>query len=346
MSEIYNNGLNRYKEMVTLGCSDFNKTWMLKALNSLSLTEASYSKSYAKRLQIKELRPKRITDMPKLPHIVCACTFYNNVDRQLILNETDLNIQTSKKYLPLLQKLRWIKFHDYFYEANPFLNCLLSLSKGHEETFLSIINNSRYQIDLLHLFSSPLVEALRDKILKVEFIWSQINPDFEINYFGDLDAEPFNKMYPFWNGLLQIKAQSKVNTYNVVLPYNIHWDGTKPHITLPIPFLFYGILEAQYTNDELKIHFDGSIKTSIPLGSATWHNRKISRQLKMKHWSDPIDRILDQHWSNQYVECSTFKTHEKLISLRLLRNEKINTQWIQDGDIVFTYKMDLLHKIR
>lgn len=142
-----------------------------------------------------------------------------------------------------------------------------------------------YQVDLLDLFTLPLQDAINDEVSDVQINWSQIEPAFGVKFFGNLKL-PSRRIYLYWNGIVQIKAKGKEKTHFIVLPYNIHWTGRNSHITLPIHFRFYGVEKASYSKEALKIHFDTSVRTSIPLGSASWTTRKLLHKQGRKHWSD------------------------------------------------------------
>ena len=85
----------------------------------------------------------------------------------------------------------------------------------------------------------------------------------------------------------------------------------------------------------MKIHYDTSISSSIPLESATWYHRKVAHDADLSHWSDPIQKLLRTHWKNQYAETSSFEKHETLIKRGLIHKTIPTGKELKEGDIVF-----------
>ena len=332
----YDNALRTYRFMIDTQCDNFRQYWLVESLKSIALQVEKSIKKSVKTVQ----RVRKFREIPMLSNIIlemvrnpCMCTTEEISD---LLN---LPKPSVSRYLRQLKKRRWLIYFDYGYEINPFLKWLIHFTgQNLVPVWKEILSFPKYQIDLLNLFTMPLFDALKDDIQNVEFIWSQIEPDWDNNYFEGYTLPP-EKMYPYWSGFLQVKADSPTQEYHVTFPYNIHFDGKKPHVTLPIPFRFYGIENAQYSQTELKVHFDSSISAAIPLGSATWHERIISHKCNMRHWTDGIQKLLHTDWENQYSECTDFKIHEKLIKQILIDKIKVNQNNLQNHDIMFQSTM-------
>lgn len=230
----------------------------------------------------------------------------------------------AQKYTKLLCELRWLIIGKWvtYNDLNPFLELIAGYYL--KETCQICSKFVPYQVDFLDLFAYPLWLALNEKVLDVEIIWSQHEPNFSKQYFPN-PTYHFRKIYPYWNGIVQFKIETDKKTHYAVLPYNIHWTGRNPHITLPIRHKLYGIKEVSFVKRGLKVHFDNSITVGIPLGCASWVSRKLQHQWGMSHWSDIVARFLKKYWENEYVECWDFETHEQILRERL-----IDKKWLKD----------------
>ena len=312
--------------MVHNHCKGFRIGWVAQALDILYDTSTLHVK---RQVKIKR-KTKALRQIKALEDVVLLTIAQNWCDNDWFHHKLQLKKRTARHYTNMLCKLRWIVYRFPFYDPNPFLECLTSFFP--KKTRSVVKKFVPYQVDLLDLFSLPLQDAINDEISDVQINWSQIEPSFGVKYFGNLKF-PSRRIYPYWNGIVQIKAKAKKKTHYVVLPYNNHWTGKNSHITLPIPFRFYGVEKATYSKGTLKIHFDNSVRTSIPLGSASWTTRKLLHKHGMKHWSDFINSFLLKYWKNEYVECFNFETHEKVLKNRLINktrpvNEIINKELI------------------
>ena len=221
--------------------------------------------------------------------------------------------RVAQKYLKRLCELRWLAkelFPPYGHNLNPFYELMIQI----EPRYKCLTKFAMYQIDLLDLLTLPLFNGLNEKVENAEIIWSQHEPKHGHECFPTNSV----RIYPYWNGILQIEIKTHGFPLCCVLPYNIHWTGRNAHITLPIKWAFYGIKEVTFTKDKVKVHFDESTTVAIPLESASWSTRKELHEAKRKHWSDSTDRFLHKYWENQYVEAWDFQNHVKLLRMRLI----------------------------
>jgi len=314
--------------MVFQHCKSVKLKWIEEALDILYNIQEIQVKTQVKR----KTKRTRLREIPKLEDIVFHTVAINSCDMSWITKELGLNLRTAQHYTRMLSKLRWVIFGRWypFYDPNPFLEHITYIFP--QKIWKIVKKFAPLQVDLLDLFAMPLEFALQDEISDVDFRWSQVEPTFGISYFPNISL-PNRRLYPYWSGIVQIKIEGKKKTYYVVLPYNIHWTGRNCHITLPIPFNFYGIESATYSKGELKVHFDNSVKTTIPLGSASYTTRSWLHKYKMKHWSDSVTRFMIKHWKNEYAECFDFKTHEQILRNRLINKTRLMNE-IADRDFI------------
>lgn len=255
----------------------------------------------------------------EIPELVQTIDYMiqNNLgaNTRYLANSLNISVRIAQKYLKILcdrhfcVRGKWVTFTD----INPFFEMLIYF---YPEKIKELVRTyAPKQVDLLDLFSYPLLEAVKHKVNNVEFIWSQHEPNFGQKYFPKQGYHA--KLYPYFNGVLQTKAETDNGNYYSTLPYNIHWTGRNSHVTLPIPFRFYGIKEIGFSSGALKVHFDNSITVTIPLGSASYTDRKLKHEWGQTHWSDSANRYMHKYWKNQYVECFDFETHEEIIKNRL-----------------------------
>jgi len=241
-------------------------------------------------------------------------------------------LRTAQRYIKQLSKLRWLALQAGYSarRLNPFLELMLYLN--YEATIDVIKTFSPYHIDLFDVYSYPLLLALKDDIEEVDFIWAHYDGkkyDYLPNIRILMDTD--NWML-YWNGLCQIRARGK-NTHYAILPYNIHWTGRNCHITLPLPWKFYGIESACYSKGKLKIHFDNSINISLFLGSAYYNKRKKARKTGKRYIASIHDKFMKDYWKNEYVECFDFKSHEKAIRERLI-DKTIPVEKFQEKELL------------
>lgn len=306
---IQENAPTKYESFIKESCKNFNLDWLNAEFDFLIYRIDNTIKAHdfsTSNKQIPELK-----EVLKL--MVSNGMFTRSID---VKNQLNMPRRTAQKYLLNLCKLRWCMKGRWvsYNDINPFLQMLFYLSPKNSGLFIK--KYAPKQIDVLDLFAYPLFEAFNEKVNDVKFIWSQKEPSFDKHYFPSTIYSV--KFYPYFNGTVQIKAETDNQDYYVTLPYNIHWTGRNKHVTLPIPFKFYGVQECGYsTNESLKVHFDNSITVSIPLGSASYTTKQLLKQWNMPHWSDMANRFMHKYWKNEYVECFDFKTHEEIIKNRL-----------------------------
>ena len=313
--------LTKYQNMVFQHCKSVDIVWIDKALDTLvNLSETTVKTTFKKRKRVKiipafeqailEIMKAQVNPLPK------------PLERALGVSE-----RTAQRYTQKLCQLRWlIKGRCYMRcDLNPFLELMIQFFP--KKVWKLVSKFASQQVDLIDLFALPLQLALDDKVLNVEIIWSQHHPNWGKLYFPKQAYDV--KVYPYWNGIIQFKVETDKKTHYAVLPYNIHWTGRNCHITLPIPFKFYGIESAVCSKSETKIHFDNSIKTTIPLGSASYNTRRLLHKHGMKHGSDSANRFMTKYWKNEYAECFNFETHEQVLRDRLI-NKKISIAEITD----------------
>jgi len=301
--------------MVQNHSKGFRTGWAAHALDILYDTSTLHVKR-----QVKTKRKRtRLRKIKALEDVIYQTIAINSCDNDWLHHKLQLTKRTARHYTNMLCKLRWNVHNFSFYDPNPFLECLLYFFP--QRTWRIVKKFASYQVDLMDLFTLPLQEAISDEISDVQINWSQIEPTFGAKYFGNLKF-PSRRIYPYWNGIVQIKAEGKKKTHCAILPYNIHWTGRNSHITLPIPFRFYGIEKAAYSKGVLKIHFDNSIRTAIPLGSASWFTRKLLNNQGKKHWSNFINSFMSTYWKSEYSECFNFDTHEKVLRNRLINKTR------------------------
>jgi len=296
-------------------CERFNLNWLDHELKNLSMMLNLHDFTHDFLSQKK---------LPKLKDVLEHMISYNMVTRSNWLAEDlDISRRTAQKYLKRLCYLRWLMRGRWvtFTDINPFLQLLIYLSP--KETGKVVSSYAPKQIDLLKLFASPLLRAVDEKVNNVEIIWSQHEPTWGMHFFSRQGYYP--RLYPYFNGTIQIKIETDERDFYATLPYNIHWTGRNCHITLPIPFEFYGVESCSYSKGKLKVHFDNSVSVGIPLGSASYTSRQLLRQWGQTHWSDMSNRFLHKYWKNEYVECFSFETHEEILKQRLY-NKTIPTK--------------------
>ena len=262
------------------------------------------------------------------------------IEEKLILKTSEMIAQhfniarvTARKHLRRLAQLRWLKkdlSSPYENELNPFLELMIRLHSKYK----CLSEFVPHQVDLFDVLCIPLLEALSLAVVNVEIVWSQMEPHHGYECFP---KRAYTQIYPYFNGIVQFRI--KTNTMPdicTVLPYNIHWTGKNPHVTLPIMWKFYGIKEATYKDDNtVKVHFDKSITVAIPLGSASWATRKGLHKYNLQHWSDQNNRFMQEYWKNEYVEAWNFDSHEKLIGTRLMKKSYQANELI-DGTLRLT----------
>jgi len=322
--------LSKYQKMVFQHCKPVNLKWIEEALDILHYIPETHVKTHDKTLFKKRQRMRAI---PKLEQVILEALKCNSCSISYLERVLGIKLRTVQKYTRILCKLRWLVFGRWypFYDLNPFLELIIYIYP--KKTRKVVSKFVSLQIDLLNLFALPLQYALDDEVSNVEIRWSQHEPTFGKTYFPKGIHLPVRRLYPYWNGILQLKIEADKKTHYVVLPYNIHWTGRNCHITLPIPFKFYGIESAAYSKSETKIHFDNSIKVAIPSGSASYTTRSLLHKYGMKHWSDSVTRFMIKHWKNEYAECFNFKTHEQVLRDRLI-NKNIPIKQMADRDLI------------
>jgi len=307
-----------------------NMKWIEEALKEVATTTEVTLKTHVKKR-------KRIRPIPQLEQVILEIMKgigYGGTFRptnQHLEKALGISSRTAQKYTRTLCQLRWlIKGRCYMWsDLNPFLELMIIFCPRKMREIVSKFVSQ--QVDLLDLFAMPLQLALNDKVLNVELIWAQHEPNWGRLYFQKQDYHV--KLYPYWNGIIQFKVETDQKTHYAVSPYNIHWTGRNCHITLPIPFKFYGIEKAAYSKSETKIHFDNSIQTTIPLGSASYTTRSLLHKYGMKHWSDSVTRFMIKYWKNEYAECFNFETHEQVLRDRLI-NKNILIKQIANRDFI------------
>lgn len=305
---IQKNAPTKYESYIKKHCERFNMDWLNAEFSYLLTNVNKHDFTYD-----FSISQKQIPELKEVLKLIFFNGMYTRSD--FIKRKMDISLPTAQKYLLRLCKLRWcirgrgVKFTD----INPFLQFLVYTS--YKNTSRLVQSFAPKQVDLLDIFTYPLFEALKEKVNDVSFIWSQHEPNFNQTYFPKVGYHP--RLYPYFNGIVQIKVETDNENYFVTLPYNIHWDGTKKHITLPIPFKFFGIEECGYSNNGLKVHFDNSITVAITLGSASWQTREEFNAGGVRHWSDIAKDFMHKYWKNEYVESSSFENHEKIIRNRL-----------------------------
>lgn len=302
-----------------------NMKWIGGALDTLVIMPKTTLKTTVKKR-------KRIRPIPQLEQAILEIIKRPFLPTNRHLEKAlGISLRTAQRYTQTLCQLRWlIKGRWYMrWDLNPFLELMVFLYPNKTRKIVSKFVSQ--QVDLLDLFALPLQSALNDKVLNVGMIWSQHHPNWNKRYFPKQGY--YVKLYPYWNGIIQFKVETDKTTHYAVLPYNIHWTGRNCHITLPIPFKFYGIKRAAYSKSNVKIHFDNSIKTTIPLGSASYTTRRLLHKYGMKHWSDSVTRFMIKYWKNEYAECFDFKTHEQVLRDRLI-NKNIPIKEIASRDFI------------
>jgi len=310
--------LKKYEKMIVQHCKSADLKWIEEALEQVL---------YIPKTTLKTTVKRRIRQLPQLEDVM-----YNAMNRGYrnrdLADDLNIEMRTAQRYTRKLCELRWLARNGWytFWIPNPFLKCMVYPKKLEK----IISKFAPLQVDLLRLFAYPLQLALKDKISSVEVIWSQIEPNFNRQYFQHFVRRPF---YPYWNGIIQIKAEGKKQDYYSVLPYNIHWTGRNPHICVPIPFNFYGVKSSMYSKGKATIHFDNSIVVSIPLRSASWTTRSLEHKCGYHHWSDFLKRFMLRYWKNEYAECFDFQTHEKVLRDRLT-NRNRPTKEITNRDFI------------
>lgn len=297
--------------MIEKHCKPFNLAWLDSGIDYLITCIDNYDFTHDFSLTQKEI--PELKDVLRL--MIVRGMYVRSLD---VVNKLKISRRTAQKYLLRLCKLRWCMRGRWvtYNDINPFLQFLIYLSPKKMGQLIHFF--APRQVDLLNLLSYSLLEAIDEKVNDVKFIWSQKEPDFGNDYFPSL--QHIGKFYPYFNGTVQIKAETESRDYYSTLPYNIHWTGRNSHITLPIPFKFYGVQDVGYSSkiNKLKVHFDNSITVGIPLGSASYSSRKLLNEWGLKHWSDMANSFMNKYWKNEYVETFNFQTHEEIIKNRLL----------------------------
>ncbi|MCW4015469.1 MAG: hypothetical protein NWF06_03785 [Candidatus Bathyarchaeota archaeon] len=307
------NAPSKYEEFIKEHCKNFNVDWLNAEFDYLlgMVDKHDFRHDFS-------LTQKEIPELKEVLKVMIKPESERMFTRSIEVSKSmGISRRTARKYLLRLCKLRWCMKGRWvtYTDINPFLQFLFFLSPKTTPKFIR--NFVPKQVDLLDMFSFPLLQAYREKVNDVKFIWSQKEPNFNQHYYPAIKRNV--KFYPYFNGTLQIKAETDNGDFYATLPYNIHWTGRNKHVTLPMPFKFYGIQECGMSDksDKLKVHFDNSITVGIPLGSASYSSRKLLHSWGQTHWSDMANRFLHKFWKNEYVECFDFKTHEEIIKNRL-----------------------------
>lgn len=148
---------------------------------------------------------------------------------------------------------------------NPFLDYI---KEYNNEKWEFLLNYANY--DLLDLFNFPFLQAKKEGIHNIKVYWY---PD---------DMIPF-KVY--WNGIVFFKIETiRKNEYFAVLPYQVHWSGENPHVTIPLKHGLFDIetkkhiIENVWLEDGMiKIHFDFSLKLGIPVYNSGNYNNAYAK---------------------------------------------------------------------
>lgn len=306
--------LKKYEKMIVQHCKTANLKWIEEALEQVL---------YMPKTTVKTTVKRRIRPLHQLEDVMYEAMNHNGYRNSDLVYDLNIDMRTAQRYTRKLCQLRWLARNGWYlyYIPNPFLRCML-YPKKLEKIISKFVP---LQVDLLKLFAYPLQLALKDEISSVEVIWSQVEPNWGKSYFPKNFSfrRPF---YPYWNGIIQIKAEGKKQTYYSILPYNIHWNGRNCHICLPIPFSFYGVESAMYSKGKATIHFDNSVIVSIPLGSASYTTRGLLHKCGYHHWSDSLRRFMEKYWKSEYAECFDFDTHEQVLRDRLINKETSTNQ--------------------